>query len=162
MKPIERILVPVDFSDTSRAALSEAADLAERLGASIEVLSVWEPPVYIGAGAVMAMPGEPSRDIGAYTAERAGRDLDRFVAPPGEREGLEARTRYEIGFVGETILRIAREGGFDLIVMGTRGRRGLARTMMGSVAERVVRHASCPVLTVRARKGADGEARGAP
>jgi nucleotide-binding universal stress UspA family protein len=148
MKPIQRILVPVDFSASSRAALEAAAFLAEKLGASVDVLHVWEPPGYVGPEVMIHMPGKTGLPLVEFAHTEAGRDMERFLADFGKR-GLRVSGRLETGLAVQTILRVAGDDHYDLIVMGTRGRTGLSHLMLGSVAERVVRRAACPVLTVR-------------
>ena len=141
---IKRILVPTDFSPHAEAALAYASDLAAAVGASVHLLHVVEDPLAAGAWSA-AM----------YTAEIAGlqvnlvRDAEQrlreYAADHRGTGGTEVRS----GNVAKTVLDVARERAIDLIVMGTHGRTGLAHAVMGSVAERVVRLAPCPVLTLR-------------
>lgn len=145
---ISRILVPTDFSADADAALKYACDLARTFRASVQAINVVENPLAVGAW---------SPD--AYTAEIAGlqiglvRDaqarLEKTVAALADT-GLETVTEVRTGHAANEIVKAAREAGVDLIVMGTTGRTGVAHLIMGSVAERVVRHALCPVLTLRA------------
>jgi universal stress protein A len=147
---IKRILVATDFGPDSEAALNYALDLAKAVKASVDVLHVVESPLAAGMWA---------SEI--YTAEIAGlqinleRDaaehLRRTIADLSEPSVVltgEVRT----GRAANTIHEYADERGIDLIVMGTHGRTGVARLMMGSVAERVTRTAPCPVLVVRPRR----------
>jgi nucleotide-binding universal stress UspA family protein len=142
---ITRILVPTDFSADANAAFDYARELARKFDAPVHLLHVVEDPLAAGMW---------SSEI--YTAEIAGlqvnlvRDaeerLRRSVPDAGGTVSTEVRT----GNAAKQIIETARETGADLIVMGTRGRTGVAHVIMGSVAERVVRLAPCPVLTLRA------------
>ena len=139
MLPLHTILHPTDFSERSEYAFRLACSLARDYGARLVALHVVTPPVVIyGDGIVPLDPG-PER---AAAKER----LERLEAP---RTGTRLEHRLAEGDPAEEILRVAREIAADLIVMGTHGRTGLRRLLMGSVAERVVRGAACPVLTVR-------------
>lgn len=148
MPAVRRILVPIDFSPSSRAALEYALFLAAPLGAELEALHVWEPQGYVGPDALALLPvgtGQPGWD---QTRADVQREVEQLLAKAGARPRTAA-VRVEAGEPSDTILRLAREGGADLIVMGTHGRTGLARLLIGSVAEAVLRRSSCPVLTIR-------------
>lgn len=149
MANISRILVPVDFSECSRRALRQAADLARRLDAAVEVLYVWEPPLYVFPELLVEAPGEPARTVGEYANDRAQLEMKRFVEEVLGPDPVGLRTVVESGHPYATILQWASEGAYDLIVMGTHGRSGLPHVLLGSIAEKIVRHAPCPVLTVR-------------
>lgn len=142
MKKPSRILVPVDFSEPSLAALDAALLLGEHLQARLTAFSVVEP-FYVENAYMVPSPdaGETETRLREVLEHRAG------------KAGI-ARSRWEAsvaeGMVVDAILEKAREDGSDLIVMGTHGRRGLARAVLGSVTEQVIRRASCPVLAVRA------------
>ncbi len=151
MPKIDLILVPVDFSPGSEAAAAYAAWLAGRLGAKLRLLHAFAG---LGHSAAGVAPGAYD-DLLAAQAEvrrRAGRDLadlaGRLAAQAGGRKAetalVEARES-----VGDAIITAAREAAADLIVMGTHGRSGLRRMILGSVAEQVVRSADCPVLTLK-------------
>jgi len=138
MLPIHTVLHPTDFSERSRHALRLAGALARDYGARLVVLHAELPPTVVyGEG---ALPLDPE-----ITYREAREELNRLTVPDGD---VRAERRFEEGDPAGTILRVARELPADLIVMGTHGRTGLARLLMGSVAEQVVRKASCPVLTV--------------
>jgi nucleotide-binding universal stress UspA family protein len=147
MKPsFTRILVPTDFSDPSDAALEYAKTLAERFGASLHLVHVFEDPFTIGAVASeMYVPLPPdARDDMIADARK------RLVArvPDGDGARLFATTSLVTGVPAHAIVEYATANQMDLIVMGTHGRGGFAHLLMGSVAEYVVRTAPCPVLTV--------------
>lgn len=140
-----RILVPHDFSEAATHALRVAADLAERHGGRITVLHVLTP-FYSG-------PGYPTQDEIAWTPpaemvrERERRLQDLVRDTLGARAG-RVTCRAVLGEAVPVILDAAKKA--DVVVIATLGRSGLARFLIGSVAERVVRHASIPVLTVHA------------
>jgi len=140
MYPIRTILFPTDFSDLSRDALNVAAALARDHRARLVILHVIEQPVAAGeAGMILPLP-EGYR-------EKAEAQLAQVPVPD---PGLAVDRRLEEGPPVEVILRLAAAEGCDLIVLGTHGRTGLRRLLMGSTAEEILRRARCPVLTVRA------------
>jgi universal stress protein A len=144
---VTRILVPIDFSPSARAALEYASFLSGKLGAAIEVLHVWEPPGYVGPDALALLPvgsGQPGWEQTRTEVQREGETLLGRGARPSTMS-----IRVESGEPSDKILEIARDGRADLIVMGTHGRTGLARLLIGSVAEAVLRRSVCPVLTLR-------------
>lgn len=154
MENVGKILVPVDFSECSREAMRYALMLARRLGAHVEALHVWTLPMVATAGDMLiAMPDQPYQRAADWMEREAQEAMDRFVSEL-DTGGLRVATRVEPGRAEETILSMANQGSFDLIVMGTHGRSGLSHLLMGSVAERVVRLASCPVMTVKAERAA--------
>jgi nucleotide-binding universal stress UspA family protein len=140
MLAVRTILHLTDFSDRSQAALGLACALARDYGARPVVLHVVTmPTVVYGEG---GLPADP--DVLHASARE---QLDRLAVP---LPGLRVAKRLGAGDAAEEILGAARAGNPDLIVMGTHGRTGLARLLMGSVAEQVVRQAACPVVTVKA------------
>jgi nucleotide-binding universal stress UspA family protein len=140
--PIQRILVPHDFSDTAQGALEFALALAEKLGARVAVMHAYEVPTY-GFPEGPAMTADFAGQI-----ERAARAALEGVAARARRPGVEIDTVLRHGPSWSEIDAVAQETKVDLIVMGTHGRRGLARALLGSVAEKVVRTAPCAVMTV--------------
>lgn len=155
-RDITRILTPVDFFPGSEAAAAYAFWLAGRLGARLKLLHVLGS---LGQTAAGMAPGEW---VDAAIAEReareqAERDLAALAArlAQGAGGGGGSAPETAVVTVGEStadaILEAAREASVDLVVMGTHGRSGLRRLILGSVAEQVVRRADCPVLTVRSR-----------
>jgi nucleotide-binding universal stress UspA family protein len=136
------ILVATDFSDTSEAAVAYAVELARKLDAKLYVFNAIAIPAYgvpeLGVAVTATMIDTIVRD------NQAGLDaLARTYAPTR----LEPLLR--TGDPRDLIVQTAVEVGADLIVMGTHGRRGVSRALLGSVAEGVLRHAPCPVLTIR-------------
>lgn len=149
MQKVNRVLVPIDFSPGSRAALDYAAYVAESFHASLDVLHVWEVPHFVGMDLMLQLPNIESQPIDTFVRSQAEKELADFVAAGHFNEELPVKQRLEAGDVDAVILQIAQDEQYDLIVMGTHGRTGLAHLLMGSVAERVVRQAPCPVMTVR-------------
>jgi universal stress protein A len=147
MREIRRILVPVDFSECSRTALEYAAALAERFRASIDVLHVWEPPHYVGPEFLVREPGETGHPLQEVALAQAEKEMDGFLSGFGQRD--QFRVRFESGKPHQTIITLAANEHYDAIVMGTHGRSGLPHLLIGSVAEKVVRTAPCPVMTIR-------------
>lgn len=143
MITIKHILLPVDFSDASLLATQYALDLARRFGAKVHLLHVIEDPlVYVPMFDSSPMPSKQEFEQAAQTM------LDNWILA-ADAAGLDIERRWVHGkpFVG--IVQYAREHDADLIVVGTHGRGFAAHLLLGSVAEKVVRKAPCPVLTVR-------------
>jgi nucleotide-binding universal stress UspA family protein len=147
MTEIRQILVPVDFSEPAQLALDYAGNVASKLGGTLDLLHVWEMPSFVPPVA-MAIEGMSLAD---WARKNAQESLDAFVREATSR-GVTVRAAHSMpGRAASTIVEFAETEGFDLIVLGTHGRTGLSRMLLGSVAENVVRHAACPVLTVRSR-----------
>jgi nucleotide-binding universal stress UspA family protein len=145
---VTRVLVPIDFSPSARAALEYATFLVGRLGADLEVLHVWEPPGYVGPDTLALLPLAPGQPGWDQTRGEVLREVEHFLGK-GTARPKQLSVRVEAGEPSDTILKIAKDGGTDLIVMGTHGRTGLSRLLIGSVAEAVLRRSTCPVLTIR-------------
>jgi nucleotide-binding universal stress UspA family protein len=147
-----KILHPTDFSECAAHAQATAVDLARKLDAEIVLLQVLvETPLY--GETILNMPKVQS----VYDAQRkwAEATLEARIGDLRQR-GMKASWRVQVGVPFQEIVRIAKEERADMIVMGTHGRTGLNRALLGSVAERVVRLAPCPVLTVRQAKSEAG------
>jgi nucleotide-binding universal stress UspA family protein len=139
-----KILCPVDFSPQSRAALDAAVDLARKAGGTVTLLHVVDIPLQF---AFPEVPLEPSviRDLMTHSEKQLATWKADVVGM-----GLPSVTAQTVtGTAWEQIVNAARQGGHDLVVVCTHGRTGLAHAFLGSVAERVVRHAHTPVLVVR-------------
>ena len=137
------ILVPHDFGTGSDHALTYAVDLAKALGAELVVMHAFEiPMIGFPDGALVATPELASRVL-----EGANTGLKKAIAPHATA-GHALRSMVKQGPTWQTIIETATEIGAGMIVMGTHGRHGLPRALLGSVAEKVVRSAHCPVLTV--------------
>jgi nucleotide-binding universal stress UspA family protein len=134
------ILVPTDFSTASDAALPHAEALARQKSASLLILHVEEPPLAYGGGELYYGLPDPNSERILKMLEEV-RPTDQTVA---------FTHRLTMGDPAGEIVRIAAEEGVEMIVLGTHGRSGMTRMLMGSVAEAVVRRAPCPVLVYRA------------
>ena len=144
---VQKILVPVDFSEPSRAALQYAIDLADPLGASIDVIHAYDVPAMASGSLVLTTRGV-NRPFADWKLQRAKHDVDEFVRTVNA--GVPLTTVVVEGSPAPAVQQYAKEHAVDLIVIATRGRSQVARVLLGSVADRVVRTAPCPVLTVRA------------
>ena len=145
MREIKTILVPIDFSEHSKKAIDTAVELAKTLGASVHLTHVLHYPVQVAAPGMVAIPQDlwtQIRDAAARKLEKAKQSLS--------GEGISAETHLIEGPNAQSIVELADKISADLIVMGTRGLSGLKHVMLGSVAERTVRLAHCPVMTVKA------------
>ena len=150
MIDFDRIVSAVDFSANSERALDFAILLAKDFGAGLIVMHVTEPAPSLPVSSTDAEQitlGLPPADVGP--------DLDRLV-DRARAQGVSAEWRFVAGVPHREIVRCSNEWSADIIVMGTMGRTGLAHVVMGSTAERVVRKASCPVLTVRMAEHSSG------
>lgn len=145
MVSIQRVLFPTDFSECSQAAWGHAVAFARQFGAEIVLLHVVAEPPRVAEGIEMGYT--PEKFLKAAT-EEAYRLLGDLAAKAAD-EKVPIRPRVGKGVAFHQIIAVAQEEGADLIVMGTHGRTGLAHAFMGSVAEKVVRKAPCPVLTVK-------------
>lgn len=148
MAGISKILVPVDFSNCSAAALEHALMLRDKLNCQVDVIHTFEVPTFIPPHVVVLM-GEVDAPLSEHAERHAIEQLDDFMSRLGVGEDLGLSRRVLLGPAALTILDVVEEEKHDLIVMGTHGRSGFARLVMGSTAEKVLRAAPCPVLTVR-------------
>jgi nucleotide-binding universal stress UspA family protein len=141
---MQTILVPTDFSPHSEKALELAEQLAKLTGAKIHLLHCYQ----INVGGIspygVTIPDEFNREIREAAAEKV-EELEQKVAA----QGIEVEAHVTPRYPSEAVTDLAKEIGADLIVMGTRGATGLKHIFLGSVAERTLRIAPCPVLTVK-------------
>jgi len=144
---IKRILAPTDLSPLGEAGVQAAAELAQRLGARLILLYVVSPKELEEPAAPHALP--KTVDQIYETVQEKVLEQYRGVVPSIVRQGVSVETQVVVGSPVMEILTTARVKEADLIAMGTHGRSGIARLVMGSVAEEVLRKAPCPVLTVR-------------
>jgi nucleotide-binding universal stress UspA family protein len=140
MFAIRTILCPTDFSAPSRAAVATAESLAREFDARVIVMHVVSPPPAMMAEGLLMYPAE-------HEPETMRHSLD-DVKP--EDPNVEFEHVFVEGEPVPEILRVAEDRHCDLIVLGTHGRRGVGRLLLGSVAEQVIRRAPCPVLSVKA------------
>jgi nucleotide-binding universal stress UspA family protein len=144
MADLRRILVPTDFTETSDRAIEWAITLAERLGSWVTLMHSYEIPIVgFPDGALVATP-----EIATKIADASRAGLESAV---GRQQGRKVKVDGLLrdGVASEQILRAADEIDADLVVIGAHGRKGLARALLGSVAERVVRTSHRPVVTIR-------------
>jgi nucleotide-binding universal stress UspA family protein len=143
MKPFNRILIPTDGSEYTKEAIQKGLELAKVLDAEVTALYVVDQTSFIN------FPMD-STIVSVYTLlEKEGKDAVDFVKAEGAKLGINVNIKIEEGSPPRKIMEISKQ--FDLIVMGTLGRTGVSKLLLGSVAEKVVRFAECPVLVVRAK-----------
>ncbi len=143
---MKTLLLAHDFDETSELALDKAIELAGKLAAKIVVAHVYSLPVYTfpeGSSLI------PSAEDAARLADAAQRSLDQVLERRRATPGVEISGVLRAGVPDEEICRLADEIGADMIVIGTHRRGAVARALLGSVAQRVVRAAKVPVLTLR-------------
>jgi nucleotide-binding universal stress UspA family protein len=141
---IDRILVATDFSTHSDAALAYAIGLAKRVGAKLDLLHAYHVALPIGMPNQVAVPPQFWTDVRNAAERRLQEELQKPKA-----EGVECEAHVTPLPPAPAIADTAEEIGADLIVLGTRGKTGLKHVLLGSVAERTLRLATCPVLSVR-------------
>lgn len=142
---LKRILVPFDFSKHAEKALQQALAVARQFGSQIVVANVIESFVYPGDYSRLPLP------LDTWATDCQKENLARLKdLTKGSDVNVEATVR--VGRPWEEIVRLAEEEKVDLIIISTHGYSGLKHVFLGSVAERVVRHAPCPVLTIRPRE----------
>jgi nucleotide-binding universal stress UspA family protein len=146
----QHILVPVDYSECSRAAVRSALEIAQRFDASIDIVHVWDRPTYVSDVLMVGSQGQSQKSLVDLIRENAEKDMNDFLAtlqfPPGAR----VSHRLISGEPASTIVEELAKGQHDLVVVSTHGRTGLAHLLLGSVTEKLVRLSPIPVLTVPA------------
>lgn len=148
MTDIKKILVPVDFSDGSNAALDTAAILALGFRATIDLLHVWDAPSVLAPELVVGKP-DSFLTLAEVADEHSRKSMEKF-AEAARGRGIQIRRTHRIqGDPARAICQFAKDEGFDMIAMGTHGRSGMTHLLMGSVAEKVLRHSPVPVVTAR-------------
>jgi nucleotide-binding universal stress UspA family protein len=152
---VRRILVPTDFSEGATRALTLATKFAKLLRAAIDLLHVQAIPTF---APVPSVPGALPLPLPLPDAAQGIRESLNMLAAGVREAGLECQTGTVEGNPGDEIVGYAMKIGADLIVMGTHGRGGLSRVLLGSVAEKVLRGTCCPVLVVPVRRS-DGRER---
>ena len=148
---ISCIMVPVEYSEHCRRALETAGVWAERLGARVEVIHVWDSPPLVSPDTTVNQPTGEKRSLFELIGENAEKEMREFVASARVPASVALTQHLESGEPASAILAAATRRGADLIVVSTHGRRGIRHFLMGSVAEEVVRLSPVPVLTVPAR-----------
>ncbi len=144
MSNVQTILVPLDFSDHSARAFEMAVALAKALGAKLELLHCYQLNPGVSPYGVV-LPESFEREVRLVAARGLAQWRDKATA-----DGVETNTKLSPMVPSLAIAETAAELGCDLVVMGTRGLSGIKHVLLGSVAERAIRTAPCPVLTVKA------------
>jgi nucleotide-binding universal stress UspA family protein len=142
-----RVLHPSDFSSASNAAFKKAIGMAKASRAELLVAHVISPIAPVSGEEYLP---QMYKDVRALNRAQASKQLDRLVAK-AKKSGVRATGLLAEGVAHEQIVHLAKTKRADLVVMGTHGRSALAKLFVGSVAERVVATAPCPVLTVRGK-----------
>jgi universal stress protein A len=145
---IPKILMPVDYSETSKQAVAYACFVAQGLGAELDVVHVWDKPSYVADNVLVARPGQAAKSLGQMIRENAEAEMQEFLEECCVPSGVRVNHHLESGEPASTILRVADEIGAGLVIVGTHGRTGVRHLLLGSVAEKLVRGAKVPVLTV--------------
>ncbi len=145
---IQRILVPVDYSDRCRHALGYALNLAEKLEAAVDVVHIWDRPAYVPETMVVGKPGTDPKSLADLIRENAESEMDEFLAKTHAPAGVAIAHHLESGEPATAILQTAKNSGADLVVIGTHGRTGVRHFLLGSVAEKLVRLSPVPVVIV--------------
>jgi len=145
---VKSILVPVDYSSSSGAALGYAAELAGELGASLNVVHVWDRPTYVSDTVMVHEPTGGRRSLIDMIRENAELEMKAFLKAQAVPESVKLEWRLLSGDPTGKILEAIKAGSYDLMIVGTHGRTGLRHVLLGSVAEKLVRLSPIPVLTV--------------
>ncbi|MGI5964865.1 MAG: universal stress protein [Candidatus Methanomethylophilaceae archaeon] len=136
-----KILVPTDGSEYTKAAIIKALEVAEMCKAEVTALYVVDQTIFTNVPMDTAV-------MNVYrTLKKEGESALSYVEEQGKERGVDVKVRLEEGVPVKTILELSKE--YDLIIMGTLGRTGMSKFLMGSVAEKVVRASHCPVMVVR-------------
>jgi len=147
---IRRIMIPIDYSVNSKAALAYGAELALGFGASLDIVHVWDRPTYLTDAVMVQRPGEAHKPIGELIRENAQHDMNEFLSQLSLPAGLSTSSRLIAGEPASALLTELKKGEHDLVVLSTHGRTGFAHLLLGSIAEKLVRSSPVPVLTVPA------------
>ena len=144
MTSVSKILVAVDFSENSARALETAIDLAKKFGASIDLVHAYDIPIPAVYPYEVTIPDSLITESRRIATEKLATDKKTV-----EEAGITAETHLAEVPAAGAIVRVAEELGSDLLVMGTRGNTGLKHIILGSVAERTLRHSPCSVVIVK-------------
>jgi nucleotide-binding universal stress UspA family protein len=147
-RPVERILVPVDYSESSRRALDMAESLSSSLGAELDVVHVWDKPAFPGTQTLIETSDGKRRSLSEIVRENSEHEMQAFLQSQRASSGAALPHRLLDGEPAATLLAELERGAHDLVVMGTRGHTGLKHALLGSTAEKLVRFSPVSVLTV--------------
>jgi len=145
--PFKKILCAIDFSECSYAAMVSSAQLAVESGAALTLVHVWQPPIRTRNSTAL-LADDLHADFVAECNKALAKAKEQVVA----QGALKVETKLLAGVAWDCLVKeAASDPTYDLIVVGTHGRSGIDHVLVGSVAEKVVRHAPCPVLVARRR-----------
>lgn len=148
MTLFKRILIPTDGSENTKEAIAKGLEMAKLMDAEVTALYVVDQTSFIN------FPMD-STIVSVYSLlEKEGKDAVEYVRTEGAKIGVRVTVKVEEGSPARKIVDSSKF--HDLVVMGTLGRTGISKILLGSVAERVVRYADCPVLVIRSHKGVSG------
>lgn len=142
------ILVPVDYSEHSKASVRYAAKLAELVSATLHVVHVWDRPTYASDAVLVRRQGEDNCSLAELIQRNAESDMKDFLVSLALPSGVKLTHALLSGDPAGKLVEELKRGEHDLVVLGTHGRTGLMHLLMGSVAEKLVRLSPVPVLTV--------------
>lgn len=146
---ISKILVAVDYSECSKHAVEYAGFLAQSTGGSLLLVHAWDRPYYAREqDLVIGRGGGAPRTLTQVLEETAQEDMRAFIASANIPEGVTVHHTVCSGSVATVVVDQLKKGSYDLLVTGTHGRTGFKHLLLGSVAERLVRVSTVPVLTV--------------
>jgi universal stress protein A len=146
--PFRRILVPVDYSENSKASVHAAVALARELGGSLDLVHVWDRPTYVSDAVMVRRPGEEQRSLAELIHENAEKDMAEFLASLSLPSDVVVTHRLCSGEPASTLIAELKQRKHDLVILSTHGRTGLLHLLLGSVAEKLIRFSPVPVLTV--------------
>ncbi|MDR3075216.1 MAG: universal stress protein [Candidatus Methanoplasma sp.] len=139
----KKILVPTDGSELTKYAVDKAIELAELSGGKVTALYVLDKSIYANSPMDTAV-------INVYdTLEKEGKYATGYVAEKARAAGVDIEEKLVDGVPAKVILQEAESGSYDIIVMGTLGRTGISKLLMGSVAEKIIQNAKCPVMVAK-------------
>ncbi len=155
MKEYQKILIPVDGSKAAKHAAKKGLSLAQLIGAEVTALHVIEHPHYLGellaVGEMIPIEPPELRESGMFKGlERIAREAVGYVEEEGKKLGVAVTTKVLEGHPADKIVNFSNE--FDLIVLSALGKSCVTDLLMGGVADKVARHAKCPILLVREKK----------
>ena len=143
MKKIQRIVVGTDFSDIAERAVDQAVDLAAQLGGKVTLVHAYELPMYSYPDGVVVSSSDAAQQVTTIATQRLASSVEQR-----KERGVRIESVLRMGPPWDELNSVAAEEVADLIVVGTHGRRGFSRILLGSVAERLVKTAVRPVLVV--------------
>jgi universal stress protein A len=147
MKKLSRLLVPVDYSEQSRRALEYAGQLAEAFKATVDIVHCFDRPSYVSDDVFIERQGK-RRPLVEVLREDAEREMAQFLSGAKLPGGITVNTQLIGGDPAGAVCERLREGGYDVVVIGTSGKSGVRQLLLGSVAARLVRLSPVPVLTI--------------